>query len=444
MRPAAFGLYPVFCRDLQQFPGSQRRVGRGFTPPVSRGLAAGQIRTRLARTGTFPSNWCGERPESLTGQIHNADYRLLGRRVGCRDGFFMIVRSRCLETLLVCALVGLAARTAHADPSSVEISSARHAFETAVALENDQHWSEASLKLREALAVKDTPGLRFHLAHCETELGQLVEAALDYDRASDLIQQGAKAPDVQKLLVPTSAALRQRIPRVSVDVPSDLLAPVATLDGKVYPPSEISLGVGLNPGQHQLSVSASGRRSFERSFSLKEGQVLQLRAELPPAAAPAAPAGVLAPPVTAASGPDALQNAHGAHGSSTRTYLLIGETVVTLAGLAVGIGGVAATSSANDRVSTAQGRIDQASQGDVAACASPNGPVAGACSDLRTAIDDHDRAVLLSEIGFVTAGVGAAALLTTWLAYPSARGEASGITVRPVAGLGHVGLIGRF
>ncbi len=359
----------------------------------------------------------------------------------------MIVRSRCLETLLVCAL-GCGARLAHADPSPVEISSARHAFETAVSLENDQHWSEAALNLREALAVKDTPGLRFHLAHCETEQGQLVEAALDYDRASELIQQGAKAPDVQKLLAPTSAALRQRIPRVTVDVPSDLLAPVATLDGKVYPPSEVSLGVALNPGQHQLSVSASGRRSFERSFSLKEGQVLQIHAELPPAAVPsgagAAASGVAAPPLSAASGSDALQNAHGVPRSSARTYLLIGESVLTVAGLAVGIGSVVATSSANDRVSSAQGRIDRASQGDVAACGSPIGSVAGACSDLRAAIDDHDRAVLLSEIGFVSAGVGAAALITTLLVYPSARGEASGIVVQPVAGLGRIGLIGRF
>ena len=358
----------------------------------------------------------------------------------------MIVRSRCLETLLVCA-VGLVPRVAHADPSPVEISAARHAFETAVRLESEQHWIEASLRLREALAVKDTPGLRFHLAHCETEQGLLVEAALDYDRASALIAQGAKAPDVQKLLVPSSAALRQRIPRVSVEVPTDLLAPVAKLDGKVYPPSEISLGVALNPGQHQLSVSASGRRSFERTFSMKEGQVLQFRAELPlaPAAgAPTTPASVQAPPLTAESSADVPQSAHPASRSAAKTYLLIGESVLTVAGLAVGIGYAVATSSANDRVNAAQGRIDQASQGDVAACGSGAGSLTGACSDLRRAIDDHDHAVVLSEVGFVVAGVGAAALITTLLVYPRAHRESSGVTVQPVAGLGRIGLLGRF
>jgi hypothetical protein len=63
---------------------------------------------------------------------------------------------------------------------------------------------------------------------------------------------------------------------------------------------------------------------------------------------------------------------------------------------------------------------------------------------LHTAIDDHDRAARVSMIGFVTAGVGAAALLTTWLAYPSARAESAGVVLQPVAGFGRVGLLGRF
>ncbi|MEO8903435.1 MAG: hypothetical protein ABI488_14580 [Polyangiaceae bacterium] len=353
----------------------------------------------------------------------------------------MIVRSRCLETLLLCATV-LAAHIAHADPSPVEISSARHAFDSAVRLENGRHWAEAALKLREALAVKDTPGLRFHLAHCETEQGFLVEALLDYDRASELIQQGAKAPDVQKLLAPTGAALRRRIPRVRVDLPTELLAPAATVDGKVYPGSEISLGVALNPGQHQLTVSASGRRSFERSFSVQEGQVLQLRAELPLATASSAPTPLLAsmpaPPLAAA--PRLVARPH----SSTKTYLVIAESALTVAGLAVGIGYTVASSSATDRVVTAQDRIDQASQGDAAACGSPSASLAGACSDLRSAINDHDRAVVLSEVGFVTAGVGAAALLTTLLVYPRAQNQTARVTVQLVAGFGRVGLLGRF
>ncbi len=360
-------------------------------------------------------------------------------------GSSMIVRSRCLETLLICAAT-FVSRWGYADPSPAEISSARQAFETAVSLESAQQWAEATLKLREALAVKDTPGLRFHLAHCETEQGLLVEAALDYDRASELIAKGAKAPDVQKLLAPASAALKARVPRVTLELPSDVLAPVATIDGKVFSPSELVLGIPLNPGQHEVSVSASGRIGFRRSLELKEGEQPELRAELPRApshvAAPAAPPSVQAPPMTGSSyaAPIGADSQH----SSTKLYLMLGESVLTVAGLAVGIGYKVAEASASDRVSSAQGRIDQATQGDVAACGAPDLTVAGACSDLHTAIDDHDRAVIWSSVGFVSAGVGAAALLTTWIAYPNTHVDTAGVALQPVAGLGRIGLLGRF
>ncbi|HEX2673236.1 MAG TPA: hypothetical protein VHM25_20285, partial [Polyangiaceae bacterium] len=73
-----------------------------------------------------------------------------------------------------------------------------------------------------------------------------------------------------------------------------------------------------------------------------------------------------------------------------------------------------------------------------------SGELAIACSDLTTALADHDRAATLSQVGFVTAGVGAVALLTTWLLYPSPRANAAGFTVTPIAGLGRLGVVGRF
>jgi hypothetical protein len=353
----------------------------------------------------------------------------------------MIVRFRCLETLLVCAGV-LVSRWAHADPSAAEISSARHAFERAVALEGAGQWADATLKLHEALAVKDTPGLRFHLAHCEVEQGQLLEAAADYDRAGELIRKGAKAPDVQKLLAQASAALEPRIPKLAVQLPNDVLSAVPTVDGQVFSPSELALGVPLNPGHHDLLVSAGGRRSFQRSLTLKEGDSVQLRAELP-AEAPvtrSAPAIVQAPPMGGSSY-EAPREAR-TRLSSGKLYLMVGESVVTVVGLVVGLAYHSTASSAADRVSNDQGLIDRAGQGD---CRSPSSSeVTSACSDLRTSIDDHDDAALLSTIGFVAAGVGAAAFATTWLVYPSTHAVSSGLTVQPVAGLGRIGVIGRF
>ena len=353
----------------------------------------------------------------------------------------MMFRRRILAPLLVSA-AAFAAPSAHADPAAADIASAKHAFENAVSLENEQHWAEAAQKLREAIAVKDTPGLRYHLAHCETEQGHFVEAALEYDRASELLQKGAKAPDVQKLIGPASEAVKQRIAHIAVELPADLNAPSAAIDGKIYPPSELALGVPLNPGRHALRVTASGRSNFERALVLKEGEQASVRAELLPNAPPT-PAPVVVPRVSAAPAPASVAPAREAKPSQTKLYLMIGESVLTVAGLAVGIGYQVAKTSASDRIDSAQARIDSEAPNDERACSSPE-LFAGACSDLQSAIDDHDRASLISSVGFVTAGVGAVALVTTWLAYPDSSHQTSGLQLQPTLGLGRVGLVGRF
>ncbi len=357
----------------------------------------------------------------------------------------MTFRSQSISALLL-GSVALCSGVAHADPSQTGIATAKQAFESAVALEAEQKWVDATAKLRVALAVKDTPGLRFHLAHCEEQQGFLIEAALDYDRASELMKQGAKAPDVQKLLVPASADLKRRIPRVTVEVPTDAVSPEAQLDGKAYPLSELALGEALNPGPHQLKVSASGRRPFESSFSLKEGDQITIAAELPVSQAPLANSAVRVapsaePPLLRA---DSAPKERSVTAASAKSYLLVGESAVTVAGLALGIGYALAESSARDRVTAAQGRIDQVSPANTTACTSPAASLGSSCADLSTAINDHERDATWSTIGFVSAGVGATALLTTLLVYRSVDADKTSRAVQPVVALGNIGLRGRF
>lgn len=355
----------------------------------------------------------------------------------------MMFRTPSLALLLTCAALVLC-KTASAEPTSAEISAAKQAFEDALSAETELRWADAALNLRRAIAVKDTPGLRFHLARCEAELGHLVEASLEYDRAEELIAHGAKAPDVQKLLGPARAELLKRLPRLTLEIPGDVSAPIITIDRQPFAVSEMALGIPLNPGLHQLRVQAAGRRPYERALKVKEGDRTTLSVVLPVAAPPGGPVETsqgAEPPMPSA--PAAL-TADNDKSSSAKLYLMIGESVLTAAGLGVGIGYAVARGAATERVDAAQSQIDAAAPGDPAACATPDSVLSGACSDLTTAQRDHDRAVLLSQIGFVTAGVGAAALLTTWLVYPSARARTSGLSVVPVAGLGRFGLIGRF
>ena len=359
----------------------------------------------------------------------------------------MTFRSHWFVRLLL-ASAALGARVAHADPTPAELATARQAFESAVALEAEQKWLQASKQLRQALAVKDTPGLRFHLAHCEERQGFLVEAALDYDRASELLQQGAKAPDVQKLLAPASADLKKRIPVVSVEIPSDVPSPGAALDSKAYAVSELALGVALNPGPHRLEVSAPGRRPMSNAFSLKEGDRVSIRVDLPgtdpPANAVTAPPSADGAPTPGAPRVESIEVRRQNRGPAPKFYLLAGESAVTAFGLAFGIGYALAQSSAHDRVQAEQHQIDAAAPNSAVSCGTPSESLNGACSDLHRAIDDYRRDRTLSSVGFVCAGVGAAALLTTWIAYPSRPSGNSGPAVGLVVAPGRVALQGRF
>ncbi len=333
-----------------------------------------------------------------------------------------------------------------AEPTKDELSSARHAFQEAVALEGEHKWSEATAKLQAAVAVKDTPGLRFHLAHCEEQQGLLLEAAADYDRALDLITHGAKAPDVQKLLAPASADVKKRAPRLTVEIPADVANASVLMDGRPALPSELAQGQMLNPGTHELRVSAPLRTPFVRTLSLKEGDRASVLVELPlgrqgtPVIAPVPPASVASPTPRAADS----SAPHRSSRVSAKPYLLVGETALTAAGLAIGIGYAVAASSASKRVSSAQSQIDGASSSTSSACSMPSASIGTACADLRSAIDEHDRDTTLSVVGFVGAGVGAAALVTTALLYPSAKAHTSGVSLEPTLSLGRVGIVGSF
>ena len=358
-------------------------------------------------------------------------------------GFYMTLRTRLLASLIACAAL-VAPHSAQAEATAAEISAAKNAFESALVAEGEQRWADAGLKLREAIAVKDTPGLRFHLAHCETELGHLLEASFEYDRALELLRRGAKAPDVQKLLGPARAELMQRIPRLGLEIPADAPAVRASIDGLPYPPSELALGVPLNPGPHEVRVQATGRQTFERALNLKEGQRLALPVALPltaPAEQPGESVSAAPPPVNP---PRPAPPPPAPSSSSSKVYLMIGESVLTAAGLGIGIGYAVARGAATERIESAQGLIDSAAPGNAQPCDPSDAELSGACSDLDAAIQDHDRAARISRIGFVTAGVGAAALLTTWLVFPSQRAQAAGFSIQPMAGLGRLGVFGRF
>ena len=106
-----------------------------------------------------------------------------------------------------------------AEPTASEISVARRLFDEGRAAADAARWAEAAGKFRRAVAIKDTPGLRYHLARCEEEQGSFVEALIEYDRARELIDAGTRAADVEQLLPAARERVRAKVALLTLRLP---------------------------------------------------------------------------------------------------------------------------------------------------------------------------------------------------------------------------------
>lgn len=313
-----------------------------------------------------------------------------------------------------------------AEPTPSEISVARRLFEEGKAGEDAGRWRDAADKFRQAAAIKDTPGLRFHLARCEEEQGALVEALVEYDRARELLEGGVKAPDVERLLGEARERVRAKVALVTLRLPRGLENASVSLDGKAVSASVLGVPLPVNPGKHRLQAVAPGRTAYDQAVQLNSGEAREIAIELPVATtAPAASASRPARPPGGASG--AIDT-----GVPTRTIVLVGEASLFAAGLGTGIIFSVARSSADERYDRAnQSVLDQVGGADPGGTAcSPPDPLAG-CAELERARQDRDKAReeagSIALAGFIAAGVSAAAFGVTWWLWPnqSAPAEAS-------------------
>lgn len=304
------------------------------------------------------------------------------------------------------------------EPSPSEISVARRLFGEARAAEDAGRWVEAAEKFKGAIAIKDTPGLRFHLARCEEEQGSLVEALVEYDRARELLDSGVKAADVEKLLAAARERVRAKVALLTLKLPQEVQNVSVELDGRALSRSVVGQPMPINPGKHHVNAVAVGRRSFTGDVELAIGEVKQLEVQLPesttapaPTAAPVAAAPSNAQPADVAPAPHAS-------GVSTKTVLLVGESALLVAGLATGIGFLVARGAADTNYDQASASLGS----DSHTCSSASPPPA--CAKLSEALDDRHRDSLGAVIGFAGAGVSAAALGLTYFLWPGGEAPA--------------------
>jgi len=177
-------------------------------------------------------------------------------------------QSRAALVSLACLLGAATAAAASAEPK--EIATARRLFKEAERHEHDGRWADALEKLEQVAAIKETAGVRFHIATCLSHLGRLLEAKAGFERARALAQE-QKADDVLAMVDPQAQSLRRRIPVIRIKIPDKVRGAVVTVDGKPVDPADWH-EILVDPGTHQVIIRVHGEDRVDRYVKLGEGE----------------------------------------------------------------------------------------------------------------------------------------------------------------------------
>jgi len=288
-----------------------------------------------------------------------------------------------------------------AEATASELAVARDWYEHGRALQAEGHWALAAAQYRRALAVKDTPGLRYRLGHCEEQLRRSVEASLEYRRALELIALGIRADDVAALLPRALARLKQTTPTLVIRLPAAPALATLHLDGVQVASELFGARVPMNPGRHRLRVLLAGYEDYSRELMLREGDRATL--DITP---------VLKRGHVPSRGP--LTGDH----AIMRAAVLSAELFVAIGGTALGFIQLDRTNALEKEIASLDRQLKRSIEAGMDGCRHPPASQAASCSELERALDEHARARTLMQSGFVAAGAGLVAASVTLIAWP--------------------------
>jgi hypothetical protein len=268
----------------------------------------------------------------------------------------------------------------------------------------------ACAKLEESLRLDVKVGTLLNLAECEDKLGRLAAARQHLQRAIDVAV--AAGDDRLPLARERFAVLDKRVPRLTVSLPADAPADTVVMrDEASLGRASLGSALPVDPGDHTISVTASGHAKGTTRITLAEGGRATVVAELG-AKTEDAPKGAAIPDTAADASPSSPMRTVG--------FIVGGAGVV---GVSVGaVFGLFAMTKNN-------ASKDECNANNVC---KPHG------KELR---DDAQSAGNVSTAFFIAGGVLAAAGLVMVLVTPKeTRARAARLEVTPALGSRFMGL----
>lgn len=255
-------------------------------------------------------------------------------------------RLRPLSVVVALALGGAAApaaaepprdAAARAEASAADVARARQLFAQAQSAADAGRWSEAIVGFEKVRAIKETPGVVFHLAAALEGDGRLARALDQFEQARDLARAGG-VPDVLELADGRIASLAERVPRLVIRVPRPAESVDVRLDGTMLAAAQWGETLRVDPGAHRVEATVAGS-PFVRELELTEGALITVVVgdAAPPVAAPRPTPAPSAPvsralPATGLAAPDPAPVVGGG--------IPAGPLVLGAGGVALGVGGL--------------------------------------------------------------------------------------------------------
>lgn len=347
---------------------------------------------------------------------------------------------RSLRSLAVVATVlaaSLAPAMARAQ-SDVDRATARRLGESGQQALDAKDYKKAEDDFRRADSLVHAPTLMLGLARALAAEGKLLEAQEAYKR---IVREGAPAgsPAVFQKAVEDAGkevdGVSSRIGSVTITVKGaagEAIPPEAqvTWDGAAVSAATLGVPRPANPGSHQLHAACAGYSPVDATVNVPAGgsvdAPLMMKKGPSSDTSTPPPTGVGANAATATPGapPGPEQPAAPSGGPGVWPWVAFG---VAGAGLvAGGIAGALVLSKHSDLANKCSG---------------------GNCtSQYQSDVDSYNTMGLVSTIGFVVAGVGAAAGITLLVVHPKADAApaSASVHVTPVVGLGSIGAVGSF
>jgi hypothetical protein len=329
--------------------------------------------------------------------------------------------------MFVCLMALASAPRASFAQSAEDKSQARDLGARAFEALDHKEWSVAEDLFRRADSLFHAPTLTLGLARAQAQQSKFVEAWESYHR---IILEGAppgSSPAFVKAVEDAGreiASVEPRRGRLTIVV-SGPDKPAVTLDD--VPLSVAALGAPrfVNPGSHRIQATAAGYAPLSTTANVAEGQTATVPLTMTvgttagPDVAPAAPAAPTAG-ATIDTPPPGL-------GKPNRTPAFVAFGVGAAGLVAGGLTGFLALrkhSTLHDSPCSA------------GPCSSDD------ASTFNSDLSSYHAMSTISTVGFLVAGVGAAAGVVLWVTAP--RKQETAVTVAPYVGLGSLGAAGSF